>query len=155
MLLLILEAGGMRYGVAASRVVEVIPVPVLRPLPGISAFIPGVFSYHGRVVPVVDLSMLLSDGLSRRLLSTRILLVRFQGLQGNEAVLVGFMAEHATETLECNREEFQPAGVHGSGTPYAGDILVRPEGLIQELDLDRVLTAELHEQLFAEPSVPM
>ncbi len=67
--------------------------------------------------------------------------------------MLGFLAEHATETISCTREEFQPAGVHGSKAPYAGDILVRPDGFIQELNVDRLLTTELQEQLFAgEPA---
>lgn len=148
MLLLIMEAGGTRYGVPASRIVEVIPVPVLRPLPGLPAFVPGVFSYHGSVVPVIDLSALLTGRPARPLLSTRIFLVNFEPLRTSAPVLLGFLAEHATETLTCTREEFQPVGVHGSQAPYAGDILIRPDGLIQELNLDRVLTAELQEQLF-------
>ena len=60
MLLLILEAGGMRYGVPASRIVELLPAPELRPLPGTPAFVRGVFSYHGSIVPVIDLSALLT-----------------------------------------------------------------------------------------------
>ena len=75
--------------------------------------------------------------------------MRFQPSRIAGPVLLGFLAEHATETLACTREDFQPAGVQGSAAPYAGDILVRPEGLIQELNVDRVLTAELEEQLFA------
>ena len=149
MLLLIMDAGGARYGVAASQVDEVIPVPVLRSLAGMPPFISGVFSYHGTLVPVLDLSMLLADRPSQQFLSTRILRVRLQRSGDNDPVLVGLMAEHATETVECNPEEFQSAGVHGCSKPYTGSILIRPEGLIQQLHVESLLTAELREQLLA------
>ena len=153
MLLLTIEAGGTRYGVSASQVVEVIPVPVLRPLPGTSAFIAGMFSYHGTVVPVIDLSVLLAEQPARQLLSTRILLVKFQPSQGAGPVLVGLMAEHATETVNCQREDFKSAGVRAAETPYVRDILIRSDGLIQELDVDRLLAAQLREPHFAGASV--
>lgn len=148
MLLLMLKAGDARYGVPASRILEVIPVPVLRPLARTPGFVCGVFSYHGTVVPVIDLTALITGQPARLLLSTRILLINFQPLQAPGPVLFGLLAEHATETVTCTREEFQPTGIQGSEAPYTGGILVRPYGLIQELDVDRVLTAVLQEQLF-------
>ncbi len=60
MLLLVLEAGEAHYGVPASRIVELLPAPALRPLPGTPAFVAGVFSYHGSIVPVIDLSTLMT-----------------------------------------------------------------------------------------------
>lgn len=149
MLLLIIEAGGARYSVSASRVVEVIPVPLLRPVPRTSDCIAGVFSYHGTVVPVIDVSMLLSKRPARQRLSTRILLVNFQPSRSTEPVLVGLMAEHATETVNCKREEFQSAGFQGAGKLYAGRMLIRSDGLIQELDVDSLLAAQLNGQHFA------
>lgn len=148
MLLLILEAGGTRYGVSASRIVEVIPAPVLRSVPGSPSFVAGVFSYHGRVVPVLDLSALLTGRPARPLLSTRIVLVSLEPLRTAAPGLLGLLAEHATETLTCTRKEFQPIGLKGSQAPYAGDILVRPDGFIQELNVDRILSEERQEQLF-------
>jgi chemotaxis-related protein WspB len=151
MLLLILEAGTQRFGLTASRIVEVIPAPALRPMPGLPAFIAGAFSYHGRIFPVIDLSSLLTGRPARPLLSTRIVMLNFQPPQGSEPLLLGLLAEHATELLSCAPEEFQPAGVHGIDTPFAGEVLIRPDGLIQELNVDRMLSEKLQEQLLGAP----
>ena len=148
MVILVLEIAGERYGVPARRVLEVIPAPVLRRLPGAPALTRGIFSYHGEIVPVIDLSSLLTGRPSRPLLSTRILIAKFQPSTMAKSFLLGFMAEHATDMIACRREDFQPAGVQGNGTPYAGDILACSDGLIQELDLDRVLSPELQQELF-------
>ncbi len=150
MLLLIIEAGGRRYGVAATRVVEVVPVPALRTLPESPPFIAGVFSNHGTFVPVIDLSMLLTKRPSRQWLSTRILLLRSQLSRTAEPVLVGLMAEHVTDTLECQREEFQSVGVPGSGKPYAGGVRICADGFIQELDVDGLLTSCVDGQFLQE-----
>ncbi len=154
MVLLVLEAGGARYGVPAVRITEVLPAPGLRPLPGTPAWVAGLFSYHGQVVPVIDIPALLTGRPAPALLSTRIVLVKFQPLGLDRQLLLGLLAEHVTEAVVCSREEFQPAGVRGSDAPYAGDILIRGGGLIQEMDVDRLLTADLCEQLFAGSGVP-
>ena len=148
MLLLLVEAGGARYGIEASRIVEVIPAPVLRHLPGVPAYVAGVFSYYGHLLPVVDLSALLTGHAAQVLLSTRVIVLNIHPARAAEPVLLGLLAEHATETLACNREEFQPVGIQRPEAPYAGNILVRPDGLIQELNVDRVLTADVQDQLF-------
>ncbi len=149
MVLLLLEAAGVRYGIPASRIVEVLPAVALRPLPGTAAFVAGAFSYHGIIVPVVDLTVLLAGRPARLLLSTRIVLVN-PGPRGiTAAPLLGLLAERVTETITCTAGEFQAPGVPASEAPCAGGILVRPEGLIQELDVDRVLTAALRDRLFS------
>ena len=148
MVWLVVEAGGARYGVPAARIAQVLPAPELRPLPGTPPWVAGVFSYHGDVVPVIDLSALLAGHPAPALLSTRILLVSFLPLHREQSVLLGLLAEHATETVSCAPEELQPAGVRGSEAPYAGDILVRGGSLIQQLDVDRLLAPDWQEQLF-------
>lgn len=148
MLLLIVEAGGMRYGVPASRIVEIIPAPVLQPLAGLPGFVPGVFTYHNRLVPVVDLSALLTGQMARPLLSTRMVLVNLRPKQGAAPLILGLLAEHATEMLSCARDEFQAIDSQVRSAPFASEILVHPDGLVQKLNVDRVLTPELQDQLF-------
>ena len=151
MVLLLFEAGGARFGIPGSRITEVLPAPVIRPLPGTPSWVAGAFSYHGEVVSVIDLSALLTGRPAPAVLSTRVLVVRFQPSCVKQAVLLGLLAEHATETLSCAREDFQLAGVWGSAAPYAGDILVRDGCLIQEMDVDRLLAPDLQQQLFLSP----
>ena len=150
MVLLLFEAGGARYGIPGSRIIEVLPAPRIRPLPGTPSWVAGAFSYHGGVVPVIDLSALLTGRAAPAVLSTRVLLVRLQPACLKEPVLLGLLAEHATETLSCAREDFQPAGLRGSAAPYAGDILVRDDCLIQNVDVDRLLAPDLQQQLFLD-----
>src|SRR5271170_2284779 len=75
MLLLTFTAGANRYAVDVARVVELIPRVELRPVPHAPAFLAGLLGYRGKVVPVVDLGVLLDAPPCPDRLSTRIILV--------------------------------------------------------------------------------
>ena len=63
------------HAIDVARVVEVVPRINLRRLPHAPCFLAGVFDYRGKVVPVVDLGVLLGSESCRDQLSTRIILV--------------------------------------------------------------------------------
>ena len=75
MLLLTLAAGANRYAIDVARVVEVIPKVELRAVPHAPVFVAGLLDYRGKVVPVLDLCLLLGIAASQDRLSTRIILV--------------------------------------------------------------------------------
>ncbi|HSB61644.1 MAG TPA: chemotaxis protein CheW [Vicinamibacteria bacterium] len=54
--MLVFTAGGERYGVEVSRVVEVLPPASPTPLPGMRPLLAGVVSHRGRALAVVDLA---------------------------------------------------------------------------------------------------
>ena len=58
MLLVTFRSAGNLYGVDARRVVEIVPRVALRPIPHAPAHCVGVLSYRGRVIPVLDFSVL-------------------------------------------------------------------------------------------------
>lgn len=150
MLLLVFHAGSGRFGLEASRIVEVISVPLLRLAPRGEAWLAGLFNYRDTVVPVIDLSVLLSGRPSRMLLSTRIVVVQWPAPDGALHPL-GLLAERATETTTCDPAEFQPAGVQTPEAPYAGEILIGPEGMIQKVEVEKLLPPEVQDQLFGAP----
>src|SRR4051812_23556435 len=75
MLLLTFTAGANRFAVDVARVVELVPKVELRPIPHAPAFLAGLLGYRGRVVPVIDLGLLLGASACPDRLSTRIILV--------------------------------------------------------------------------------
>ena len=62
MLLLVFRVAGDAYAVEAARVVEVVPRVELRALPHAPEALAGLFRYRGRMVPVIDLGVLLGTG---------------------------------------------------------------------------------------------
>jgi chemotaxis-related protein WspB len=80
MVFLLFQLGSGRYALEASRVVEVVPLLEMKPLPQAPRGVAGIFNYRGRPVPAVDLSALtlgqpaserLRPGLSSSIVRTR------------------------------------------------------------------------------------
>ena len=59
MLLLTFTAGPNRYAIDVTRIVELVPRVELRKIPHAPAFLAGLLGYRGKVVPVIDLGLLL------------------------------------------------------------------------------------------------
>jgi len=149
MLLLLFEVGANRFGIEASEILEVIPLVSLKKVPHAPECVSGVFNYRGQVVPVIDVNALMGERPDRSLLSTRIILVR-QPETGCEGRLLGILAERATETLSCRKEELQPPGITVDGARYLGEILPRPGGLVQRVTVASILSDELKRMLYEQ-----
>jgi chemotaxis-related protein WspB len=157
MLLLNFRVAENAYAVDAGRVVEVVPRVELRPVPHAPAHLAGLFDYRGRVVPVIDLGLLMGSAACREGLSTRLILVRYP-LGGAGDVLLGLVVEHLSEVSRvAGREAFAPA-MHVPAAPYLGPILRADGRLVQLIEVEHVLSESLRECLFgavaaaAEPS---
>ena len=150
MLLLRFQAGKERYGLDVSRIIEVIPMVVFLPLPHADPTVAGLFNYHGAIVPVVDLTVLLAGSPSRPLFSTRVILVDYHRRPGrdDDRHILGLLAEGVTETVFCEEEDLHPAGIDIDGASYLGDLLIHADGMIQRVAIERLLSPTLQETLF-------
>lgn len=148
-LLVIFQLGGQRYGIDSDRVRRIIPVVKLRRIPQTPEFVAGVFNLQGGVVPVVDLCALALGRPCRRILSTRILLVDYPAADGRACAL-GMIAENVTETRTFDPGALQPPPLSVPDAPYLGPMLKDGEGVIQVVELSRLLPAALQETLFSE-----
>ena len=70
-----------------------------------------------------------------RRLSTRIVLVHY----GADGRLLGLIAERATELVRRDESEFVPSGVVNDDASYLGPVAADGRGLVQRLDLTRLL----------------
>jgi len=147
MLLLQFQAGADRYGLDIEQVIEVSSLVSLRPIPHAPAEVAGTFNYRGTLTPVVDLTALLTGAPSRLRMSSRIILVTYQGEDGRSHIL-GLLAEEVTEMIRCNKEDLQQPVVSVSGAPYLGDMIFDDRGSLQVLDMERLLTRDLLFTLF-------
>jgi len=142
MLFLLFQLGSDRYLLPAHHVQEVLPLVELKEIPQAPAGVAGVFSYHGEPVPVLDLSKFLLGRCSHSSLSTRIVLVHFRG------ELLGLIAERATGTLRREESDFVPSGVTVDCAPCLGPVITDESGVIQRIELDRLLPQAVQEALF-------
>ncbi|PKN20561.1 MAG: chemotaxis protein CheW [Deltaproteobacteria bacterium HGW-Deltaproteobacteria-6] len=147
MLLLQFQAGTDRYGLDIEQIIEVSSLVSLRAIPHAPPEVAGTFNYRGTLTPVVDLTALLTGIPSRHRMSTRIILVTYQGEDGRSHVL-GLLAEAVTEMIHCRKEDLQQPVVSVSGSAYLGDMIYDEQGSIQVLDMERLLTRDLLFTLF-------
>jgi chemotaxis-related protein WspB len=165
MLLLTFTAGVNRYAVDVARVVELVPRVDLRKVPHAPPFLAGLLGYRGKVVPVIDLGLLLDVAPCRDCLSTRIILVNDspgdhnpsnQDREGSRDAtaearanpksamnLLGLVAEHVSDLTYVRPEQIVPAPVLLPQTPYLGPIVQTDQGIVQLIVVEKVREASL------------
>lgn len=127
MLFLHFRIGSDSFALRTDRIVEVVPlsdVEQMRQAPGAVA---GYLEYRGHFVPVVDLCALEAGRPARRRMSTRIIVTRHPAA---ENVLIGLIAENATEVLRIDPAEFAP-------------FATGPLGLVQRIEVADLLPPAL------------
>lgn len=130
MLFLLFELGKERYALPANKVIEVVPLLNIKPLPHAPRGVAGIFNYRGRPVPALDLSEITLGRPSEERLSTRIVVLNYESPNGGTQ-LVGLIAEHATGILRKDPHEFKPSGIQLSSAPFLGPVFMDGKGVIQ------------------------
>jgi chemotaxis-related protein WspB len=153
MLFLVFQLGKDRYALDTAQVLEVLPMVVHKQIPRAPKGIAGAFTYHGATVPLLDLSEMALGRSSKVLMSTRIIVVSYRAEDGQSHPL-GLLAEGATETLLRRDEDFAEAGVAVDEAPYLGPVTSDAEGIIQRIEIQRLLPTEIRERLFRQPLEP-
>jgi chemotaxis-related protein WspB len=148
MLFLLLEIGSDRYALEADRIVEVLPLVAIKSIPRAVRGVAGAFDYHGVAVPAIDLSELALGRAAPSRLSTRVIVTDFTDAHGGTGLL-GLIAERATETVRLEAAEFSEFGLSNGSAPYLGPVTRGPRGLIQRIDVDRLLPRAVRDLLLA------
>jgi chemotaxis-related protein WspB len=150
MLFLLFQLGEDRYALEIGQIVEVLPMVSVKAIPQAAPGVAGVFNYRGTPVPLIDLGELALGTPSRPRISTRIILVQYAEEAG-KAHLLGLLAEKTTETLRRQEAEFVDAGVTVEAAPYLGPVTKDGRGIIQRVEVTRLLSADVRDQLFRQP----
>ncbi|HWX20904.1 MAG TPA: chemotaxis protein CheW [Candidatus Binatia bacterium] len=149
MLFLLFHLGKDRYALEAKRVVEVVPLLALTRLPQAPRGVAGLFNYRGRPVPAVDLCELTQGHPASERLSTRIIIINYPDASGNQRLL-GLVAEHATEILRREANDFVQSGVKVAAAPYLGPVLMDTQGTVQLVHEQRLLSEPVRDLLFPD-----
>src|SRR4029453_3310409 len=102
---------------------EVVPLLSLKRLPHALKGVAGIFNYRGSPVPAIDLAELTLGQPSCERLSTRIIIVKLPD-DGGTPRLLGLVAEHATEMLRKDPQDFVDVGVQIGSSSYLGPVLM-------------------------------
>lgn len=147
MLFLLFRLGKDRYAIEAKQVVEVLPLLEAKRIPQAPPAVRGAFDFRGQPVPLLDLSQLALGRPAPEQLSTRIVLVNYPDGRGG-ARLLGLLAEHVTETLRRNPEDFHDPGVQSPDAPWLGRVASDAGGLVQWVQVGKLLPDEVRALLF-------
>lgn len=150
MLFLQFQLGKDRYALESAKVVEVLPLLEIKQIPQAPAGVAGAFNYRGSPVPVIDLSALALGRPARPRMSTRIIIVLYPDADGAQHLL-GLIAESATQMVRRDPADFTDAGVLNEGAPYLGPVATEPDGLVQWVEVTKLLPASVRDVLFKQP----
>lgn len=148
MLFLVFQLGHDRYALDVAQIAEVLPLVGIRHLPRAPAGVAGLFDCRGMPVPVIDLSQLALGRPAEPRLSTRIVIVHYPDGTGNTHLL-GLIAEKVTETVRHEPSDFVDSGIANTSTPYLGPVATDRRGLLQWIDVGKLMPAAVRDVLFA------
>jgi chemotaxis-related protein WspB len=143
MLLLMFQVMEGWYAVEADRVVEVVPRVDVRAVPHVPEALAGLFRYRGKVVPVIDLGLLMGEAACRPRLSTRIIVVKTSAAGPEAAEWLGLIAEQVNDVRKISEDEIGASPLNVDQAPYLGAIVQSREQIVQLIDVDQVLTGSL------------
>ena len=149
MLFFLFRMGDDRYALDALQIVEVLPLVGVKAIPQAPSGVAGILDYHGVPVPSIDLSQLALGRPARQRLGTRIILVDYPARNGTHHLL-GLIAERATETMRRDPTDFVTSGVGNDTAPYLGPVAVDPQGIVQWIEIDKLLPSSVRDLLFTQ-----
>ncbi len=142
MLYLLVRLGNDAYAIEAKTILRVVPFARLKSLPSAAAGIAGVLNYHGRPVPVIDLTRLLTGVPSRERLATRIVLAHVNLPPAGDRTL-GLLVDEAQAVARLDPTTFRSAGVRPDGAPWLGPVVDHERQLVQRIDVGKLLPPEI------------
>ena len=152
MLFLLFQLGPDRFALDIREVAEVLPLVELTRIPRAPPALAGILNHRGVPVPVIDLSQLLLERAALRRLNTRIVIMHHTAHDGLTHLL-GLIAEQMTETARLEPGAFTASGVTDPDSRHAGPVSIDSNGLIQRIDVNRILPASVRELLFQQTLV--
>ena len=156
MQLLTFTIGGQAYAIESKKVVEVLPLVSTRPIPHLPDYLPGIFTYRGRFVPLVDLGLRINGSPLTRRLSTRVIVVEIGQQEpahqaaASRLVRFGIMAENVVTIRSTGAEAGETAAKELAADAYLGRLLRLDGQTVQMLLPEQVIPSDLLASLFPD-----
>jgi chemotaxis-related protein WspB len=151
MQLLTFTVAGETYAIESRQVVEVLPLVPARPIPLTPGYVRGIFTYRGRLVPLVDLGRRLAATPPEERLSTRVIVVAFD-MPGHPAARLGIVAENVISICSAEHADTTLPPLHLPDAPFLGRVLRIGGRTIQVIAVEHLLPPEVAAGLFPDPA---
>lgn len=152
--ILTFTVGGQPYAIPSRTVLEVLPLVPARPVPLLPDYCPGVFTYRGRLVPLVDLGRRFgvagggAGGHHR--LSTRVIVVEFPlepasaASADPAAVPAARLGLVADDVVSIQAADVAPDAALSAGqAPFLGRLVRLPLGTVQLVVVERLVPPDV------------
>ncbi|MDD3462164.1 MAG: chemotaxis protein [Sulfurospirillaceae bacterium] len=129
------------YGVNVAKVREIIKIPNLTELPGVPAYIEGIFDLRGVVIPVVNLAKWMNIEEPKDInIKPRIIITEFSD------ILIGFVVHEAKRIRRISWKDIEPASFVASmgsldRSQITGVTRIENDEVLLILDLESVVEA--------------
>ncbi len=144
----VFEIDGLRYGVAATQVVEIVRAVAVTPLPGAPLVVRGVIDYRGTLVPVFDTRTRLGHPPREERLEDHFVLVRAGSL------VAALCADHADALARVDADAIEDPRHPVPTVEQVAGVARLPDGLLLIHDPERFLSAAEAEALEAALASP-
>lgn len=144
MLIIPFSLSGSRYAIEAAKVVEILPQVQLRNIPGVPAYVAGMFVCRGTVVPVIDLCRLIYKRPCSRHIGTRMILT------AKRDRTLGMLCEEVVETIRVSRESLCPVPLDTENARYLGKLIRVRDELIQLVETEDILDTSVEKLIFGQ-----
>jgi chemotaxis-related protein WspB len=155
MQILTFTVAGQPCAIESRSVIEVLPLVPARPIPLMPDYVRGIFTYRGRLVPLIDLGRRFAvgheaAGAGRERLSTRVIVVEFvpPGASPAEPVRLGLIAENVVSICSADNADSSIPALELGHAPFLGRLLRLGGQTVQMIAVDRLLPRDLLTGLF-------
>ena len=145
MKVLVFHIGADRYGLPLRQVQRVLPLLELKGIPLAPDSVAGLLNLHGAPMPVIDLSRISGRAPSRQHYDTRIVVTDYTAPDGAVHAL-GLMAERVQGVQDVAPQDLASSGVQAA--PFLGRVAGDAQGMVQLVEVNDLLPAELRARLF-------
>ncbi len=150
MQLLTFSIAGQPYAIESRRVIEVLPLVSARPLPRAPDYLLGIFTYRGRLMPLIDLARRLGAPPPAAKLSTRVIVVEVEpeaaGAMPGERpapIRLGLVAENVVAVRSADEAGATLPPLQLPDAAYLDRALRIGGQTVQVIDVRKLLPAEL------------
>ncbi len=149
MLSLIWESSGDRFAFAASQVVEVLPMVAVRSMPAAPPWALGLADHHGRLVPVVEGSLLVRRPAAAATGATRVVVISVEALGGVHRAGIVVPRVVSVERVDFTADSGHP-GFRVDGAEHLGEVARLHGGTVQLVRPERLLGGEVASIIFRD-----
>jgi purine-binding chemotaxis protein CheW len=123
------------YAVDIKYIQEIVRVPVITTVPRVKAYVRGIFSLRGTIIPIVDIRHMIFHQPTPEAKSNRILIIR------NHVEPVGFLLDAIDSVirLDENALEVTPRSIRRPAADYVSQIGRDGQRLLLVLDIEMLL----------------